>query len=182
VYGPDLPGCASQGDTHEAAVANISRGDRKLFGSAGEIGAGDSGAPDLDRDGAGRSRVSGLPQVNGDRLLRALSRAGFDEVHRKGSHVTVAHREDPTRIGVDSGSQGPRRQAGNAAVDPEGRSADGGGAESVSLESAHAGAVTSAAGSQKGTRGVRPWPQTRYPFANGLGDRLERKRELLRRG
>ncbi len=44
--------------------------------------------------------MSGLPQVNGDRLLRALSRAGFDEVHRKGSHVTVAHREDPTRIGV----------------------------------------------------------------------------------
>jgi predicted RNA binding protein YcfA (HicA-like mRNA interferase family) len=44
--------------------------------------------------------LSGLPQVNGVRLLRALARAGFNEIHTKGSHVTVAHGEDLTRIAV----------------------------------------------------------------------------------
>jgi len=44
--------------------------------------------------------VSKLPQVGGTRLLRALTRAGFREVHRKGSHVMVVHRNDPTRIAV----------------------------------------------------------------------------------
>jgi len=44
--------------------------------------------------------LSGLPQINGVRLLRALARAGFSEIHAKGSHVTVAHREDLTRIAV----------------------------------------------------------------------------------
>ena len=44
--------------------------------------------------------MSGFPQVNGARLLRALARAGFEEVHRKGSHVTVAHRDDSTRLAV----------------------------------------------------------------------------------
>jgi predicted RNA binding protein YcfA (HicA-like mRNA interferase family) len=44
--------------------------------------------------------VSDLPQVNGARLLRALLRAGFEEVHRKGSHVTVVHREEMKRIAV----------------------------------------------------------------------------------
>lgn len=41
-----------------------------------------------------------IPQINGARLLRALKRAGFAEVHRKGSHVTLAHRDDPTRVAV----------------------------------------------------------------------------------
>ena len=44
--------------------------------------------------------MSKLPQVGGTRLLRALARAGFHEVHRKGSHVMVAHRNDVTRIAV----------------------------------------------------------------------------------
>jgi predicted RNA binding protein YcfA (HicA-like mRNA interferase family) len=44
--------------------------------------------------------VSRLPQVNGVRLLRALARVGFEEIHRSGSHVTIAHRKDPSRIAV----------------------------------------------------------------------------------
>jgi predicted RNA binding protein YcfA (HicA-like mRNA interferase family) len=44
--------------------------------------------------------VSKVPQVNGTRLLRALRRAGFVEVHQKGSHVTIVHGDDPARIAV----------------------------------------------------------------------------------
>jgi predicted RNA binding protein YcfA (HicA-like mRNA interferase family) len=36
----------------------------------------------------------------GTRLVRALGRAGFHEVHRKGSHVMLVHAVDPTRITV----------------------------------------------------------------------------------
>ena len=41
-----------------------------------------------------------LPQVSGARLVRTLARAGFREVHRKGSHVMLVHTSDPTRIAV----------------------------------------------------------------------------------
>ena len=44
--------------------------------------------------------MSKLPQISGDRIVRALARLGFDEIHRKGSHVMVAHRRDPTRVAV----------------------------------------------------------------------------------
>jgi predicted RNA binding protein YcfA (HicA-like mRNA interferase family) len=44
--------------------------------------------------------VSKLPQVSGTRLVRALGRAGFREVHRRGSHVMLVHRSDATRIAV----------------------------------------------------------------------------------
>jgi predicted RNA binding protein YcfA (HicA-like mRNA interferase family) len=44
--------------------------------------------------------VTKLPQISGTRLVRALRRAGFREVHRKGSHVMLAHAADPTRIAV----------------------------------------------------------------------------------
>ncbi|MGH7895256.1 MAG: type II toxin-antitoxin system HicA family toxin [Candidatus Binatia bacterium] len=44
--------------------------------------------------------MSKLPQASGDRILRALGRLGFREVHRKGSHVMVAHRSQPTRLAV----------------------------------------------------------------------------------
>ena len=43
--------------------------------------------------------MSKLPQVSGTRLVRALGRGGFREVHRRGSHVMLAHRNDATRIG-----------------------------------------------------------------------------------
>ena len=33
-------------------------------------------------------------------MVRALARAGFREVHRKGSHVMLVHGADPTRIVV----------------------------------------------------------------------------------
>ena len=41
-----------------------------------------------------------LPQANGARLARALGRAGFFVAHQRGSHVTLVHRDDPTRIAV----------------------------------------------------------------------------------
>lgn len=41
-----------------------------------------------------------LPQISGTRLVRALTRAGFREVHRKGSHVMFVHVDDPTRVAV----------------------------------------------------------------------------------
>lgn len=41
--------------------------------------------------------MSKLPQVTGDRLVRALLRAGFVEVRRHGSHAILRHRADPTR-------------------------------------------------------------------------------------
>jgi predicted RNA binding protein YcfA (HicA-like mRNA interferase family) len=44
--------------------------------------------------------VSKLPHVGGDRILRALTRLGFYEIHRKGSHVMLAHRKDPGRLAV----------------------------------------------------------------------------------
>jgi predicted RNA binding protein YcfA (HicA-like mRNA interferase family) len=44
--------------------------------------------------------VSILPQVSGQRLIRALERGGFLKVNSLGGHVTLAHREDPTRIAV----------------------------------------------------------------------------------
>lgn len=44
--------------------------------------------------------MSKLPQVSGTRLVRALIRAGFREVHRKGSHVMLVHHDAPTRIAV----------------------------------------------------------------------------------
>lgn len=44
--------------------------------------------------------MSRLPQVGGARLLRALARVGFVEVHRRGSHVMIAPRDDPMRATV----------------------------------------------------------------------------------
>ena len=41
--------------------------------------------------------MSGLPQVGGERLLRALLRAGFVEVRRHGSHAIVRHPTEPNR-------------------------------------------------------------------------------------
>lgn len=44
--------------------------------------------------------MSKLPHVSGDRVLRALTRLGFYELHRKGSHVMVASRKDSSRVAV----------------------------------------------------------------------------------
>ena len=44
--------------------------------------------------------MSKLPQISGDRIVRALGRLGFREVHRKGSHVMVVHRNQPNRVAV----------------------------------------------------------------------------------
>ena len=44
--------------------------------------------------------MSKLPQVGGARVVRALARAGFQEVHRRGSHVMLVHNEDPSRVAV----------------------------------------------------------------------------------
>lgn len=41
--------------------------------------------------------MSLLPQVNGARLVRALERAGFVQLRQVGSHVTLRHRDDPSR-------------------------------------------------------------------------------------
>lgn len=44
--------------------------------------------------------MSRLPHVGGDRIVRALRRLGFRELHRKGSHVMLVHRIQPNRIAV----------------------------------------------------------------------------------
>lgn len=44
--------------------------------------------------------MSKLPQVAGSRLVRALGRAGFVELHGKGSHVMLVHKDDATRVAV----------------------------------------------------------------------------------
>jgi len=41
--------------------------------------------------------LSKLPQVAGDRIVRALQRAGFIVVRQSGSHMTLRHRDDATR-------------------------------------------------------------------------------------
>ncbi len=41
--------------------------------------------------------MSQLPQVNGARLVRALLRAGFIQIRQVGSHVSLRHRDDPSR-------------------------------------------------------------------------------------
>ena len=41
--------------------------------------------------------MSVLPQVAGDRLVRALQKRGWTIVHQKGSHVVLRHPTDSTR-------------------------------------------------------------------------------------
>jgi predicted RNA binding protein YcfA (HicA-like mRNA interferase family) len=41
--------------------------------------------------------VTKLPQVTGERVVRALLRAGFVEVRQSGSHVALRHGQDPQR-------------------------------------------------------------------------------------
>lgn len=41
--------------------------------------------------------MSELPQVTGDRLVRALKRAGFVELRQLGSHKMLRHATDPAR-------------------------------------------------------------------------------------
>lgn len=40
------------------------------------------------------------PHISGTRLARALKRAGFRVVHRKGSHAFFAHADDASRVAV----------------------------------------------------------------------------------
>ena len=44
--------------------------------------------------------MNALPQLSGSRLVRALRRAGFIEIHRKGSHAMLVHRDDEARVAV----------------------------------------------------------------------------------
>jgi predicted RNA binding protein YcfA (HicA-like mRNA interferase family) len=41
--------------------------------------------------------LSQWPQTNGARLVRALLRVGFIQLRQVGSHVTLRHRDDPSR-------------------------------------------------------------------------------------
>lgn len=41
--------------------------------------------------------MSSLPQVPARRLIRALKRAGFIELHQAGSHLTMHHATDVSR-------------------------------------------------------------------------------------
>ena len=41
--------------------------------------------------------MSGLPQVTGQRLVRALLKYGFIESRQKGSHVLLVHKEQKER-------------------------------------------------------------------------------------
>jgi len=44
--------------------------------------------------------MSELPQVSGERLVRALEKAGFFVKGKKGSHVVMVHEKDPLRRAV----------------------------------------------------------------------------------
>ena len=44
--------------------------------------------------------MSSLPQVSGDRLIRALIKMGFYVAHQKGSHCTLFHSTDKARSAV----------------------------------------------------------------------------------
>jgi len=41
--------------------------------------------------------LSQLPQASGARLVRALEKAGFIQLRQVGSHVSLRHRDDPSR-------------------------------------------------------------------------------------
>ena len=49
--------------------------------------------------------MSVLPQVRGDRLIRALSRIGFREVRHTGSHALLVHQDGRTVIVAIHGSR-----------------------------------------------------------------------------
>lgn len=44
--------------------------------------------------------MSELPQVQGERLVRALEKAGFYVKGKRGSHVVMVHKKDPLRRAV----------------------------------------------------------------------------------
>lgn len=44
--------------------------------------------------------MSGLPVISGAKTIAALSRLGYIEVRRKGSHVRLRHPSDPSRLPV----------------------------------------------------------------------------------
>jgi predicted RNA binding protein YcfA (HicA-like mRNA interferase family) len=55
--------------------------------------------------------VSRLPEVTGTDVIRALRRAGFEQVRQKGSHVLMRHRDDVSRratVPVHKGKTLPR--------------------------------------------------------------------------
>lgn len=44
--------------------------------------------------------MSELPQISGERLVKALEKAGFYVKGQKGSHVVMVHKKDPSRRAV----------------------------------------------------------------------------------
>jgi len=44
--------------------------------------------------------MSNLPEISGERLIRALKRAGFVERKSKGGHRLLVNKEDPRRRAV----------------------------------------------------------------------------------
>lgn len=44
--------------------------------------------------------MSRLPELTGLDLIRALKRAGFEQIRQSGSHVILRHTADPTRRAV----------------------------------------------------------------------------------
>jgi predicted RNA binding protein YcfA (HicA-like mRNA interferase family) len=49
--------------------------------------------------------MSALPQVRGDRLIRALGKIGFVELRRTGSHAVLVHADGRTAIVAVHGSR-----------------------------------------------------------------------------
>jgi len=41
-----------------------------------------------------------LPAIDSQRLLRALKRAGFEELHQRGSHLTLHRLSDKRRVTI----------------------------------------------------------------------------------
>ena len=49
--------------------------------------------------------MSALPQVQGNRLIRAVAKIGFSEVRRSGSHAVLVHEDGRTVIVAVHGSR-----------------------------------------------------------------------------
>ena len=87
-----LPGCWSQGDTEEDALANIAVAIREYL-EADDIDMDENAEMRGDARGRGGHRaMPGLPGVNHLEAVRALQKVGF-RVIRQGKHIIMSNGE-----------------------------------------------------------------------------------------
>ena len=95
---PSLPGCHSQGDTVEEALANIKEAIELCIEDMAERGRRDPRpVGDAHRDGRHHPVSSRLPVVSGQEAVQAFATLGYEVVRRKGSHMRLRHPSDRQR-------------------------------------------------------------------------------------